>query len=222
MGRDVLLVEGQDDQYFFQTYSEKVLSNNALEVYPPKAAAPTTGNGWGNLIKNLPILLGELKNGNIDKLGIILDADYPPDNSGGFSERYNKVIEKLKTAGYIIPTAANAGKGDIFQHSNGLEPIGLWIMPNHQDNGMLENFIESMITSIQQKSLLNHAQKSIDDLPVTLFDKQLHTAKAKIFTWRAWQTEPGLSPNKALNDSLLDLDQTTAANFTRWLQTVFA
>ena len=220
MAKYKLLVEGKGDQEFFKSYCNQVLGKDLIDIFPPKTLDNSSGDGWGNLIKNLPILLAQVKNGDIDKLGIILDADYSPNDTGGFSARFNLITEQLRIYGYNIPTTHSPTKGDIFQHPDGLSDIGLWIMPDHQGDGMLENFIESLIASdTTQQSILDHAHLSISNLPVILFNQKLHQAKAKIFTWRAWQSTPGLSLSKALNYGLLDLHN--SANFHTWLINVF-
>lgn len=214
-----LLVEGGDDQDFFRAYCQKS-DLTSVDVFPPKKIDVNTGDGWCNLVKNLPILLAQIKAGDIDKLGIILDADFPPDNNGGFTKRYELVSSLLKEAGYVIPSKPTFNKGDIFVHSDGLPNVGLWIMPNHQDDGMLESFIESIIASdTNQQKLIAHASSVISKLPITLFDAKLRTIKANVFTWRAWQSRPGLPLNKALNDGILDA--TKAKYFETWLNKTF-
>ena len=141
MGRYVLLVEGNDDQDFFKTFSELIGIAN-VEVIPPKALDASTGDGWPNLVKNLPILLGQIKAGDVDRLGIILDADYPPNNNGGFDKKFQLVADKLCAVGYIAPSIPRHQLGEIFTHPDGLSSVGLWIMPDHQSNGMLEGFVE--------------------------------------------------------------------------------
>ena len=214
-----LLVEGNDDQDFFKAYCQK-LGLTSVDVFPPKKLDADTGDGWSNLVKNLPILLAQIKAGDIDKLGIILDADFPPNNHGGFTTRYQLITAQLKQVGYVIPNKPTFNKGDIFVHSDGLPNVSLWVMPNHQGDGMLESFIESIITSdITQQKLITYTNSAISNLPVTLFDSKLRTIKAKIFTWRAWQSRPGLPLNKALNDGILDI--TKAKYFETWLINTF-
>lgn len=218
MSRYVLLVEGNDDQDFFRTYCE-LISIASVEVTPPKTLNASTGDGWSNLVKNLPILLNQIKAGDVDKLGIVLDADYPPNNNGSFSKRYQLVTDELTKFGYSIPRKPNNNIGEIFNHPDGLPSIGLWIMPDHKSDGMLEGFVESMISDAAQVGLLQHATQSIASLPSTLFNKSLHLTKAKIFTWRAWQKRPGLSLSKALQDGILDRSKST--HFENWLKKVF-
>ena len=218
MGQYALLVEGNDDQDFFKAYCELIGIANVM-VIPPKTLDTSTGDGWTNLIRNLPILLSQIKDGNVDKLGIILDSDYPPNNNGGFDKKFHLVADKLTTFGYIIQDKPRHKLGEIFTHPDGLPSVGLWIMPDHQSNGMLEGFVENMVSDAAQISLLKHAEKSIDNLPTKLFDKALHLTKAKIFTWRAWQKRPGIPLNKALQDGILD--RSKSVNFENWLKQVF-
>ena len=214
-----LLVEGNDDQDFFKACCQK-LGLISVDVFPPKIIAASTGDGCGNLITNLPILLAQIKAGDIDKFGIILDADFPPNNRGGFTSRYKLITNQLKDFGYIIPRKTAFTKGSVFAHSDGLPDIGLWIMPDHQGDGMLENFIESIISSeSDQQSLLSYADSVIDKLPIKLFNEKLRSSKAKVFTWRAWQNRPGLPLNKALNDGILNTSK--APNFEVWLKSTF-
>ena len=218
MGSRKLLVEGESDQEFFKSYCT-LLNIINVDVFPPKSIDPNTGNGCSNLINNLPILLKEIKAGAIDNLGIVLDADYPPNNNGGFTARYQLVANELLNFGYTVPKSPLRNNGEIFVHPDGLPSIGLWVMPDHNQNGMLEDFIAKLITDPTQVSLLAHANKSISKLPATLFNSTLHLTKAKVFTWRAWQQRPGLPLNTALQSGLLD--RSKAAGFESWLKKVF-
>lgn len=101
MARHVLLVEGNDDQDFFKAYCE-LLGMPKTEVTPPKRLNASTGNGWSNLVKNLPILLNQIKAGDVDKFGIVLDADYPPHNNGGFAKRFQLITDEAFQPSQVI------------------------------------------------------------------------------------------------------------------------
>ena len=217
MGERNLLVEGWGDKGFFSAYCQLLKITNV--AITPKNVNSATGDGCSNLVANLPILLDKIRAGDIDKLGIILDADYPPDNNGGFVKRRNLITNKLGSFGYNIPVTCNQGKGEIFTHSDGLPSIGLWIMPNHQNSGMLEGFIKNLISNSTQVGLLNHAFASIKTLPTTLFNQDLHLTKAEVSTWRAWQKPPGIDLQFALKNGLLD--RAKATNIENWLTDVF-
>lgn len=220
MAVNLLYVEGRDDRDFHQSFCKTIgLNDVEVKVITPVDLDADSGDGWSNLINNLPILLKQIKASSIDKLAIILDADFPPDDSGGFTSRLKLVTNQLINAGYTVPAKPNLNQGEIMLHPEKLPSIGLWIMPNHKNDGMLEDFIESLISDKDQLSLLAHADKSIKSLPITLFDPKLRSTKAKIFSWRAWQERPGLPLNSALNKGILD--RSKAANFEAWLKNTF-
>jgi hypothetical protein len=217
MGERNLLVEGWGDKEFFSAYCQLLEITNV--AITPKNINANKGDGCSNLVASLPILLGKIQAGDVDRLGIILDADYPPDNNGGFVNRRTLIATELKAFGYVIPRTCNHAKGEIFDHPNGLPNIGLWIMPNHKNDGMLEDFIKNLISDVTQIGLLNHASNSISKLPTTLFNTELHLTKAEVSTWRAWQKRPGNDLQYALRNGLLD--RSKATNFEKWLIRVF-
>ena len=221
MAENILLVEGDYDKEFIQRFCDSSLGVNAIkvQVLTPKGIG-VAQNGWRSITDNLSIPLKKLAIGDIDKFGIMLDADYSPNNSGGFSSRYKLITAKLKLHDYVIPDQPNLGNGDIFKHNNGLAAIGLWIMPDHRNDGMIEAFIEKMIaTNVDQQALLVHANKTVTTtLPVTLFNKAIHTTKSKVLTWLAWQKKPGQLHINLTNGVF---DRNKVANFETWLKSTF-
>ena len=222
----VLLVEGADDRDFFQAvlaYS-KLQDVNIEPKTPRQVNVSIGGDGVGNLLKALPLQLGKLKEADgIERLGIVIDADHAtndPSCNFGFSIRRKQVAEILASQGWV-PTPTHATKGEFFRHPDGLPNVGLWVMPDHGADGMLEDFVAPLITPDQQR-LFQHAQATVGSLPVTLFNPKLHTAKAQIATWRAWQKIPGGSLGKALQNKALDLTLSPASEFIRWLKTTFS
>lgn len=108
----------------------------------------------------------------------------------------------------------------MFAHGDGLPPIGLWIMPNNLADGMLENFVEQLIHTPEQQALLAHARSAIGGLPTTLF-RPIHSTKALIGTWRAWQKTPNGPLYQAIKDGALDLGSLPAQRFQNWLKATF-
>jgi hypothetical protein len=222
----VLLVEGPDDRDFFMA----ALKNSGFENVEIKLAVPrdihpdVRGNGVDNLLTALELQIKKLlEDDGPDALGVVLDADYKtgdPSCDFGFSVRQNQVATILAQHGWQ-PALSGLSKGEIFQNSNGLPLIGLWVMPDHQNDGMLEDFVTPLVNGLDQKNLLTHAQHTVSLLPTILFNPKLHTTKASIATWRAWQKTPGASLSKLIGNEALDLSLSPAAEFVDWLKATF-
>ncbi len=75
------------------------------------------------------------------------------------------------------------------QNPNGSRRVGVWLMPDNQNDGKLEHFLQSLIADNDQ--LINHARASTNSA------RDIHGAsfsdgdsiKAEIHTWLAWQQE---------------------------------
>lgn len=237
--RDILLVEGKDDRGFFVCFCNRTgFRDVAIEPRTGRQGVfvePCTpkdfdakSDGWINLLNVLKEELERLgESGNSSaRLGVVIDCDYP--SEGGFQKRFSHVKEILDQYGYHLPDVLPADienqKGFIFRHqSNELSPVGLWIMPNNQDDGALEQFVESLIVaSDEQRNLLQLARDAIARLPTPPMFTESHSAKALMATWNAWQKSPRAPFEQAIKDGALDLNCEKAIAFKNWLREVFA
>ncbi len=214
----ILLVEGEGDVDFFEALLRKLQLLDQVNITPPKSYGLRT-NTVGHFPKLIDLLIKQARQekGNIQHLGIVADADYV--SGGGFQTRWETLTTKLAENQYRIPR--NSPKlpysGSIFSHPNGLPPIGLWLMPNHQSDGMLEDLIEQ---TVYDKTLLAVAQACIEKLPNPLFSPYHHT-KAMVYTWLAWQKRPGQTLDITINGDLINLDSEEMQAFIKWLRDVF-
>ncbi|NKC15936.1 MAG: hypothetical protein GKR94_28195 [Gammaproteobacteria bacterium] len=104
------------------------------------------------------------------KLGIVADADRT--SGGGVQARWDTLTAALAAFGYNTPAALPElpNMGTVLGNRDGLPPVGLWLMPNHQGDGNLEDFILlSVIGDCTQTDLLDYAQDVTARLPHTLF-----------------------------------------------------
>lgn len=223
----VLLVEGADDRDFFQAVlAYSMLQNvNIAPKTPRQVDASIKKDGVGNLLIALELQLKTLNQvDGIDRLGIVVDADHAtndPSCNFGFSVRRKQVADVLAAQGWL-PTSTPSTKGELFRHPDGLPDVGLWVMPDHGADGMLEDFVMPLIAGVDQQRLFQHAQATVGNLPVTLFNPKLHTTKACVATWRAWQKSPGGSLGKVLQSEALDLTLSPASEFIGWLKVTFS
>jgi uncharacterized protein DUF3226 len=219
MSRKLLLVEGIADSDFYRACLRK-FNIRDVEVKPPQDLG-RHGNGLGNVVPLLPVLLPQLIDGRLDRLGIVVDADYKHNNVG-HATNYRRITSNLEEAGYHIPRPfPKKLMRYVFSHKDGLPDIGLWIMPDNNADGMLEHLISNSITTAAQLRLLKHAQKVVSELPNPLFDDKTHRVKAEISTWLAWQRVPGKGLASTVGNNLIDLNCDAASKFGRWLEEVF-
>lgn len=226
MPGQILLVEGKDDRDFF-TAALRFSKLQGVQIEPkaPRELAPSIlRDGVDNLLIALDLHIKTLFDADgPESLGVILDADFKtgdPSCDFGFTVRRNQVVTILAQHGWQ-PALSGLSKGELFQNSDGLPPIGLWVMPDHQSDGMLEDFVTPLIIGSDQQILLAHAQHTVSTLPITLFNSTLHTTKANIATWRAWQKPPGSPLNKLIRGGVLDMSLSPAAEFIDWLKATF-
>ena len=218
MSEKILLVEGGSDSSFFASLTKKIGINN-LSIKPP-VGFNQPSNGIDNVIGSLPLVLRQTRDGSISKVGIVVDADYTVNGSGP-ENRYNQVTKELKKYSYKIPEYSPKIDGFIFSGEEGMPNIGLWIMPNNEHEGMLENLILSSITNADQKKLLCHAKNSVQAIPVILFNTAIHSQKVLTNTLLSWQKDPGCGFSYLVRESLIDINCEEINNLRSWLSRVF-
>ena len=218
MSQNILIVEGEADRGFFEALCNTLQLGVSVKVAPPKQLGGThnTKEGVFNIL--LDTYLQQLNDGTVPRLAIIVDAD-AAEHGQGFARTLRRVEKIVSEYGFSAPTAATAG-GCLFQHSDGLNPFGLWIMPNHADDGMLEHWLSECVSQ-EQIALFHHAQACVDALPTRLF-KPLRRAKADIATWLAWQEKPGEGLYHCVEAGLLDETAQQYQALVSWLRAVFS
>lgn len=218
----VLIVEGPGDTDFLDILMSRL--GKTVDIHPPKARG-LKGNGISNVLKTLPIDLGLAASGSIQRIGVVVDADHTGIN-GGFQSRRQEIVAILNQFGYevngVLPPA-QPNIGEIFLHPRGSAPFGLWIMPNHLNDGCLEDFVSPMITDANQKLALAHGVASLDSRPQNLqfYNPVCHKSKAEVATWLAMQKPPGMPIDLALKTELLDGGTPNLNAFNIWVDKVF-
>ena len=195
----VLLVEGRDDLHVVA----HLCNRSAFEPWfciKDKGGVPA-------LMEDLAL---ELKASELTIIGIVLDADRSLNN------RWQSIKDKLRQSSIELPTVP-VPTGTII---DGPPRIGVWIMPDNQSTGELENFIEAMIPTGDH--VWPRSEAYIDGIPETdrKFASQ-KTLKAKVHAWLAAREEPrpmGL----AIRAGDLDIGVSQAQAFLNWLRDLFS
>lgn len=221
----ILLVEGQDDRAFFQHFLCTLNLHVDIEPETPKNFCQTESDGVDVLRKlALPTAWHRITTGEITHLAIVIDADSQT-LGYGFTKRREQITSTLSNYGYNIPEFSSINnQGEIFTHPDGFTSIGLWIMPSHSTDGMLEDLLLNNLNpkDNNQQALLDSADKAINDLGYLRTFKETHLSKARLATLLAWQNKPGTSSGKAYRSGVFDTQSQAITSFIIWLQTVFA
>lgn len=212
----ILLVEGEADRAFFEQICKILVLNTSVKVAPPKGLSGTHNTKEG-VFNYLPTLLDQLADGTTTCLAVVVDADSEA-NGGGYALAVSRVNKIVESYGFVLST--DTTRGVIFQHNDGLADFGLWVMPNNADEGMLEDWIKQSIHPDEQ-GLFAHAEAVVAALPQPPKFKLIHRSKAEVYTWLAWQKQPGHGTYRAVEDGLIDTSGVYCHNLTAWLAHVY-
>lgn len=211
----ILLVEGESDRAFFELICRSIGLQNSVTVAAPKGLAGTFNTKEG-VIKYLPTLLKQLGDGSVVRLGVVVDADSPP--NGGFAQVLDRISDIVQLQGFQPVVAA--ANGLIFRSDDGLADFGLWVMPENASNGMLEDWIKQCLHSDEQV-LFGHAVAVVGSLPSPPKFSPTSRSKAEVATWLAWQKQPGHGLYRAVQDGLIDTANPQYVALVAWLAHVF-
>ena len=142
-------------------------------------------------------------------LGILVDANDNP------QKRWQLLQRKLKEKGIVAP-AAPERNGTVVE---GIPRIGIWIMPDNQSPGELEDFIERLVPS--SDPVWKMASDFIDAIPDSQRkfpeNKQV---KAKVRAWLATRARPR-NLGEAIGKGDLSVSEPIARALANWLRILF-
>ena len=141
-----------------------------------------------------------------------------PDANGNPAGRWQAIANRLRKAGVELPTLSPAGTVIPSDPATGLPRVGVWMMPDNQSPGELENFLSEMIPAGDPVWPL--AKGYIDDIPPEhrkFKDKHL---QAQVHAWLAAREEPR-PPGLAIKALDLAIDGPLCVRFTAWLRDLF-
>lgn len=217
--KKILIVEGKYDEEFYGAVCRTVGLGTLVTVAPPQKVGGNFNNKEG-VFNHLPTMLQQLADGHIENLAVVVDADFDGEGGLGYKRTVERVQEIVKAFGFLIDTKTKkALGGHVFNSSDGLSDFGLWVMPNNQHDGMLEHWIKSCITP-EELPLYDHAAAVVAAVPDPKF-KAIHTAKAEVSTWLAWQRIPGRGPEHAIAEKLFDTASVQFDLLVKWLRHIY-
>lgn len=204
--KSLLLVEGNDDKHVLWQLLEHHSVPESFEVKDQGGV----DNEFQRIVDILDVVVDQSE---LEVLGIIVDANADP------ASRWGSLRDRLASRGYDLPHQPSTD-GTIVEKAGGLR-IGVWLMPDNANPGMLEDFVVSLGAS--SDPLWARAEMCLDEIPPeqTRFRKS-YRIKAHVHTWLAWQEDPGRPLGHAIKVlRSLDADAQPAQNLIAWVRRLF-
>lgn len=196
-----LLVEGNDDQHIIWALCQKYNLTQNFDVIDCI--------GIENIFRQIPV---RFKQPDIQTVGIIVDADID------MKKRWVAVQNILKNKNLNVPE--NCPKTGLIVQNEAIK-VGVWLMPNNETNGMIEDFIRFLVPDdddllpIVENHLLEIEVQNLNVYP------NIHRSKALIHSWLGVQETPGIPMGLAITKQYLDTNKENCTIFINWLQKLF-
>ena len=145
-------------------------------------------------------------------VGIVLDAN---DN---VAARWQSLKDRIRENNIALPDKPEPS-GTIIAEIPHRPRIGIWLMPDNQSTGELEDFIVKMIPT--GDPVWPRSETYIDGIPVD--DREFKEGKilrAKVHAWLATREEPR-KMGLAIKTEDLDIVGATCVSFVAWLRELF-
>lgn len=201
-----LLVEGKDDRDVFSELRDQCdIPRNRFTIQ--------VAGSKSELDKRF---IEELRADDRQIIGIVRDADMNINTS------WQSVKDRIERTqlGYSVPENLD-NKGIIIEPPNEYLPrLGIWLMPDNQIEGELEDFVRECI--VANDSLIPYADGVLNKIEkANIHRYRGKRSKAFVYTWLAWQKEPGINMRTNFQQGVLSADSPIAQTFINWLNQLF-
>lgn len=160
------------------------------------------------LLENMPDAISVSPGKSV---GFIVDADSP------LSACWDAISCRLKKEAKIDVPKIPPAEGFIGYSSRFKATVGIWLMPDNQCDGKLEDFLRSLIA--ENDTLIVFAGEATEQAKrsgATFTDPDF--PKAQLHTWLAWQQEPGCPYGTAMKAHFFRHDAPAAMAFVNWFK----
>ena len=194
----VLLVEGQDDKHVVRHLCIK----NGLD-------AEICIRDKESIHRLLPAIGPEVKAPGLDTLGIMADAN------ADLTARWSAISNRLREANIEAPDRPSP-EGTIIP---GTPRIGVWLMPDNQSSGELEDFVCKMVP--EDDPVWPMSRRYIREIPEEMRKfGPTKTTRAELYAWLATRDVRNRM-GTAIGSGDLRVDGTLCTTFWRWIQRLF-
>lgn len=241
----ILLVEGIDDAYVFEhllskknlhyfqqikksfgftvkTWPESEIANYRSEDVVAIVSKDSKGTTGRDAVLNNLVEALESDTPSIFTVGLVIDND---EDKHLWDAVINRIKEKFPTKTYLPSSPMKGGLiTTVYRKDRPDLKLGIWVMPNNQDEGGLESFFAELI---DDSLLWPKAQETLDEVFVldnnSFRFPSTHRKKAEVATWLAWQKKV----NRRLGETIssgryLNLNHPSAQSFVEWVTHLFS
>ena len=200
-GDRVLLVEGQDDKH--------VVQHLCVQCQPMPQFHIVDKGGVQELLDSI---VQEARVSGRKAIGVLVDAN---DDVNG---RWNAVADRLRREDIKVPRTPQQA-GTLIDGTIRTPRIGIWLMPDNQASGELEDFISKMIPN--GDPVWPRSQRYINGIPES--DRKFSEGKiqrARVHAWLATREDPRRM-GAAIGARDLRVDGALSTTFAEWLRRLF-
>ena len=198
---NLLIVEGENDGHVNWHIANRLGSIPSFDIIDRK--------GVNQLLRSI---VYDVRTPGYEAIGFVVDADDDP------AARWDAVSDRLHSAGIGAPITPDPN-GTIIAAAGAMPSIGIWLMPDNQSLGELEDFVAQMIPSGDPVWPLS--QDYIDRIPAG--DRKFASGKvlrAKIHAWLAVREDPR-QMGLAIRARDLDVSGPLCTRYADWLNRLF-
>lgn len=191
-------MEGQDDLRVVKNLCERLTLALNFCIQDKK--------GFEKLAQSIPL---EVKAPGRIVLGIMVDANDDPD------ARWQSIATRLHSAGIETPETRETA-GTVI---DGSPRVGIWLMPDNQSKGELEDFVTRLVP--ESDPVWPLADEYIERIPSEDRKFKSHkVSRAKLSAWLATREDPR-QMGLAISTGDLDASREPAPTFAEWLRRTF-
>ena len=198
---NLLIVEGVDDKHVALHIWNRIGSIPSFNVFER-----------GPVEEMLKSIEFDVRTPGCNAIGFLVDADNNP------TARWDGISNRLRMAGIDSPVTPDAN-GTVIAATDDMPRIGIWLMPDNQSHGELEDFVAQMIPDIDPVWPLS--QDYISRIPNDHREfAENKTSTAEVYAWLATREDPR-QMGAAIGARDLDIDGDLCTCFTDWLNRLF-
>ena len=197
----VLVVEGVDDKHVANHIAKRIELCKSFEVVPK--------NDVTQVIKSIPT---EIKVPGREVIGFMLDANSNVDS------RWKAIRHRLGQVSLNSPEKPMPS-GTVVDATSTTPRVGIWLMPDNESPGELEDFVAQMIPD--EDPVWPLAQQYIKGIPEPARKFTPKKARrAEVYAWLAAREDPG-PMGAAIRKHDLETDGALCKEFSEWLRALF-